>query len=433
VTIKNEMPTMIQPATPVDTGRWTGQRVVLTTLGALLVGLGFWLVFRFYYVAFILFAALVLGTAIRPAVDWLHRRKLPGGLSVIVVYLALLVLVIGFVLLLAPLLVAQSRAIIAELPAYYLSLRAWLAGSSSALLQRLALQLPAAFAFSLPGETSGDLPFGALGQALGYVGMVWRTLFIGVAILALAFYWTLNGERMIRLGMLRFPAERREGWHQLIWEMETKVGAYMRGVAILSLVVGVLATIAYVLIGLPSALVLGLLAGVFEAVPVIGPVLGAILPVLLALSIAPGKVIWVVLATVLIQQAEGQLLVPRVMDKAVGVSPIVTILAIVAFSTLFGLPGAVLAIPLAALIQILLNYVVTQHEVGQLARSEGREPIDALRYQAQELLQDVRTQMRYKTQMASDKEDNRIEDMVEVAALGLDAILAQAVETQRAK
>src|SRR5512143_3138837 len=110
------MPTMIQPAAPVDTGQWTGQRVVLTTLGALLVGLGFWLVFRFYYVAFILFAALVLGTAIRPAVDWLHRRKLPLGVSVILVYLALLALAIGFVLLLAPLLVAQTRAIIAELP-----------------------------------------------------------------------------------------------------------------------------------------------------------------------------------------------------------------------------------------------------------------------------------------------------------------------------
>jgi predicted PurR-regulated permease PerM len=428
-----ETQTMIQPVAPANTDRWTGQRVVLTTLGALLVGLGFWLAFRFYYVAFILFAALVLGTAIRPAVDWLHQRKLPGGVSVILVYLALLALVIGFVMLLAPLLVAQTRAIVGELPAYYLGLHAWLARSPSALIQRLTLQLPGTFALGLPGDKGGGLPFGALGQALGYVGMVWRTLFVGVAILALAFYWTLNGERMIRLGMLRFPLERREGWYHLIAEMETKVGAYMRGVAILSLVVGVLATIAYVLIGLPSPLVLGLLAGVFEAVPVLGPILGAILPVLLALSIAPGKVIWVLLATVVIQQAEGHLLVPRVMDKAVGVSPIVTILAILAFSTLFGLPGAILAIPLAALIQILLNDVVTRREAGHLAPPEGREPIDALRYQAQELLQDVRTQMRYKPQKASDQEDDKIEDLVEVAALGLDDFLAQAIHAQRAK
>ena len=413
-------------------GQWTAQRVVLTTLGALLVGLGFWLVFRFYSVAFILFSALVLGTAIRPAVDWLYRRRVPRAAGVILVYLALLALLIGFILLLAPLLVEQTRTIIAKLPTYYQSLRASVADSPSALLQRLALQLPAKSTLSLPEGAGGGLPLGALGQALGYVGMVWRTLFIAAAILALAFYWTLDGERIVRTAMLRFPADRRQHWLELIAEMETKVGAYIRGVSILSLVVGVMATVAYLLIGLPSVLVLGLLAGVFEAVPVIGPILGAVLPVLLALSVAPEKVIWVIVATVVIQQAEGQLLVPRVMDKAVGVSPIVTILAILAFSTLFGLPGAVLAIPLAALIQILLNYGVRQQEAAQLEQPAGRDRVGVLRYQAQELIQDVRTQMRYKQHNALDEEGDAIEDLVEVAALSLDGVLAQVVETQGA-
>ena len=424
---------MIQPTAPADTGQWTGQRVVLTTLGALLVGLGFWLVFRFYNVAFIFFTALVLGTAIRPAVDWLYRRKLPRAAGVILVYLTLLALLTGFILLLAPLLVEQTKAIIAELPTYYQSLHASLASSPSALIRRLALQMPAAAALSLPEGAAGGLPLGALGTALGYVGMVWRTLFIGTAILVMAFYWTLDGERLIRTGMLRFPVERRESWYELIAEMETKVGAYIRGLSILSLVVGVMATIAYVLIGLPSALVLGLLAGVFEAVPVVGPLLGAILPILIALTIDPSKVIWVVVATVVIQQAEGQFLVPRVMDKAVGVSPIVTILAILAFSTLFGLPGAVLAIPLAALIQILLDYGVRQRETAQLEQPAGRDRVGVLRYQVQELIQDVRTQMRYKKKDALDKEGDEIEDLVEVAALGLDGMLAQDVEAQGAK
>ena len=423
---------MIQPTASADTGEWTSQRVVLTTLGALLVGLGFWLVFRFYNVAFIFFTAWVLGTAIRPAVEWLYRRKLPRAAGVILVYLTLLALLTGFILLLAPLLVEQTKAIIAELPSYYQSLHTTLASAPSALIRRLARQMPAAAALSLPEGAVGGLPLGALGTALGYVGMVWRTLFIGTAILVMAFYWTLDGERLIRTAMLRFPAERRESWYELIADMETKVGAYIRGLSILSLVVGVAATIAYVLIGLPSALVLGLLAGVFEAVPVIGPILGAVLPMLLALSIAPSKVIWVVVATVVIQQAEGQFLVPRVMHKAVGVSPIVTILAILAFSTLFGLPGAVLAIPLAALIQILLNYGVRQREAAQLDQPAGRDRVSVLRYQTQELIQDVRTQMRYKQKDALDKEGDEIEDLVEVAALSLDGMLAQAGETQGA-
>ena len=423
------MPTTTQSVPHSDPDPWTGKRVVLTTLGAVLVVLGFWLVFRFYNVAFILFSALVLGTVIRPAVDWLNRRGVRREAGVIFVYVTLLALLVGFIMLLAPLLIEQAKGIIAKLPAYYQDLHAALVGSSSALIQRLAQQLPTQLALSLPGQAGAGLALGAVGQALSYVGMIWRLLFVGTAILVLAFYWTLDGDRMVRGAMLHFPTERHEEWHHLISEMETRIGAYVRGLAVLSLVVGVMATIAYVVIGLPSPLVLGLLAGVFEAVPVVGPILGAVLPVLLALSVDPSKVIWVVVATIVIQQAEGHFLVPRVMDKAVGVSPIVTILAILAFSTLFGLPGAILAIPLAALIQILLNYAVMQREAAHQRQPAGRDRVSVLRYRARDLVQDVRSQMRYK-QNSADAEGDQIEDLVEVAALSLESLLAEAVEAQ---
>ena len=420
---------MTPPAAHGGVSQWTAKRVVLTTLGAVLVALGFWFVFRFYSVAFILFSALVLGTVIRPAVDWLNRRGVRREAGVILVYLALLALLIGFILLLAPLLIEQAKGIIAKLPAYYQGVHASLGTSSSALIQRLAQQLPAQLTLSLPPHAGGGLALGAVGQALGYVGIIWRLLFVGAAILALAFYWTLDGDRMVRSAMLHLAADRREEWLNLISEMETKIGAYVRGLSVLSAVVGVMATIAYLIIGLPSPLVLGLLAGIFEAVPVVGPILGAVLPVLLALSVDPSKVIWVIVATIVIQQAEGHFLVPRVMDKAVGVSPVVTILAILAFSTLFGLPGAVLAIPLAALIQILLNYAVLVRETAGGKQPVGRDRVSMLRYRAHDLVQDVRSQMRYK-QDAADAEGDRIEDLVEVAALSLESLLAQAVEAE---
>jgi predicted PurR-regulated permease PerM len=424
------MPTLIQPVVHTDAGAWTGKRVVLTTLGALLVGLGFWLVFQFYNVAFILFSALVLGTAIRPAVDWLNRRSVRREAGVVLVYLTLLALAVGFILLLAPLIIEQVRGIAGKLPVYYESLRAALVGSSGALIQRLAQQLPTQLAFNLPAGAGAGLALGAVGQALGYVGMIWRLLFVGTAILVLASYWTLDGDRMVRSAMLHVPMERREDLLNLISEMGTKVGAYIRGLSVLSVVVGVMATAAYWIIGLPSPLVLGLLAGILEAVPVVGPILGAVLPILLALSVDPSKVIWVVVATILIQQAENNLLVPRVMDKAVGVSPIVSILALMAFSTLFGLAGAILAIPLAALIQILLNHIMMQRENARFSQPTGRDPVSVLRYRAHELVQDVRSQMRYK-QQATDAEGDQIEDLVEVAALSLEGLLAQEVAGQK--
>jgi predicted PurR-regulated permease PerM len=423
------MQTVIRPGPEAGGGEWTAKRVVLTTLGAVLVGLGFWLVFRFYNIAFTVFVALVLGTVIRPAVDWLGRRGMRRDAGVILVYLTLAALLVGFIMLLAPLLIEQAKGIVVKLPAYYQALRSGLLGSTSALIQRLAQQLPAQLAIGIPGQSGAGLALGAVGQALSYVGMVWRLLFVGAAILVLAFYWTLDGERLVRTAMLHYPSERRSDLQTLIAEMGTKVGAYIRGLSVLSVVVGALATIAYWIIGLPSPLVLGLLSGVFEAVPVIGPILGAVLPVLIALSIDPSKVIWVVVATIVIQQAENNLLVPRVMSKAVGVSPIVSLLALTAFSALFGLPGAVLAIPLAALIQIVLNHLMVQRENARLSQPAGRDEMSVLRYRARELVQDVRSQMRYK-QDAADAEGDEIEDLVEVAALGLESLLAQKIEAQ---
>ena len=102
----------------------------------------------------------------------------------------------------------------------------------------------------------------------------------------------------------------------------------MVGQGILCLTIGLMALVAYLLIGLPNVLVLALIAGVMEAVPMVGPLIGAVPAALVALSIAPSKLMWVIIATLIFQQLENYLLVPRVMNKAVGVNPFVSLLAI---------------------------------------------------------------------------------------------------------
>jgi predicted PurR-regulated permease PerM len=167
--------------------------------------------------------------------------------------------------------------------------------------------------------------------------------------------------------------------------METKVGFYIAGQGILCLVIGIMALLAYLLIDLPNALVLALMAGVLEAVPMIGPLLGAIPAALVALSIAPEKLVWVIVATVVIQQLENSLLVPRVMRKAVGVNPFVTLLALFAFSSLFGIAGALMAIPMAAIIQLVLNRFIFHPAALEPEVSAGRDYASRLRYDAQDL------------------------------------------------
>jgi predicted PurR-regulated permease PerM len=209
--------------------------------------------------------------------------------------------------------------------------------------------------------------------------------------------------------------------------METKVGFYLAGQAVLCLVIGIMALVAYLLIGLPNAFVLALMAGVLEAVPMIGPLLGAIPAALVALSIAPAKLIWVIVATVVIQQLENILLVPRIMRKAVGVNPLVTLLALFSFSSLFGIAGALMAIPMAAIIQLLLDHFVFHPAAMEPEPSTGRDYASRLRYEAQDLAQDLRKQARLKKKgsVLKVKQIDAVMDEIETITTDLDALLAE--------
>ncbi len=401
------------------------------TLILVTVALSFWLLYRFNQVVFILFIAILMGTVIRPTVAWLHRRGLPRIAGTMLVYVLLLALLAGFVLLLFPLIVEQGATIAAAAPGYYQSLREQMMTYSHPLMVRLSEFLPATLPSLGLVQQTGPEMIASAEQALGYVTSAVKISFIAIVILVLTFYWTLDGPQAIRSLLLLLPKGQRESTGELVSAMETKVGAYIAGQGILCLVVGVMALVAYLLIGLPNALVLALVAGLLEAVPMVGPLLGAIPAALVGLSIAPAKLVWVIVATVFIQQVENSLLVPRIMRKAVGVNPFVSLLALFAFGSLFGIAGALVAIPMAAIIQILLNRFVFGSEAVAPEVSTGRDYASRLRYEAQDLARDLRKQARLK-KGGSDlrvKQTDQIMDEIETIATDLDSLLAQASDS----
>ena len=413
-----------QPSQPYQ---WTFRRVMWATLVLVFVALSFWLLYRFNQVVFILFIAIVMGTVIRPVVTWLYRRGLPRIAGVILVYLILLALLIGFALLLFPLIVEQGTTIAAAVPGYYQSLREWMANFPNLLIVRLSEFLPATLPSLQPIQQTAQQILASAGQALGYVSLAAKAIFIAIVILILTFHWTLDGPRIIQSLLPLISKERRESISELISAMETKIGSYLAGQGVLCLVIGIMALIAYLLIGLPNALVLALLAGVFEAVPMIGPLLGAIPAGVIALSIAPSKLIWVIVATIIIQQLENSLLVPRVMRKAVGINPFVSLLSIFAFSSLFGIAGALMAIPMAAIIQLLLDRFVFHPGTIEAEVSPGRDLASRLRYEAQDLAQDLRKQACLKKGGSdlSIKQVDQVLDEIETITTDLDTLLAQ--------
>jgi predicted PurR-regulated permease PerM len=383
---------------------------------------------RFYEVFFAMFIAIVIGTVIRPAGNWLSRHGIPKVTGVLLVYLLGLVLFGGFLWLLFPVIFEQTAMLAQHVPDYYHEVRFWLLESENPVFVRLGELLPNLL--SIPGANLAPQPEQSLvasaAQVLVYLLWAAKILFMVIVILILTLYWALDGPRLIRSALRLVPQDRRSSMSELIAAMEARLGYYLAGQGILALVIGLLSLVAYLSIGLPNALVLAIAAGVMEVVPLVGPFLGAIPAALVALSISPEKLIWVIVATTIIQQLENNLLVPRIMNRTVGVNPFVTLLSLFAFSLLFGVAGALMAIPVAAIIQLVLNQFVFGPAQVEMEISQGRDLVSRLRYEAQDLIFDLRKQTRNK-QGASEEDSGEVEhlmDEIETITASLDGLLS---------
>lgn len=408
-----------------ETG-WSIKNTVKTTLSILAVAVFFFLVYRFHHVLFTLFIAIILGTVVRPLLTRLVNKGLSQTVALLLILAAVLVLLAGFIGLLAPMISAQSDKLAADIPRYYQVIRDWLVNSRNLLVSRLSESLPSTLGGQAEtANTEADVLKSA-GQALGYLSTISKVLFMAITITALTGHWAVSGQRLAQSMLISLPQASRLKASALVSDIEGKVSGYLGGQGLLCLAIGVLAFAAYALIGLPNAMVLAIIAGLMEAVPMIGPLLGAIPAAVIALTISPNMLIWVVVATVVIQQLENNLLVPRVMKKAVGVNPFVSLLSIATFSALYGIGGALMAIPLAAIIQLVLENFVFNKEPDDTTLSENRGAANRLRYETQDFAQGMRNQVRQSKEGTTEtvaQVDRFIEEM-EGIAVDLDALLA---------
>jgi len=371
-------------------GTWTTGQVILATVFVVCVFLTFWLLYSLRVVLFLFFVAIVIGTAIRPAVDWLHRRGIARSVGIILIYIVLAGLLVGFLAMILPLLADQVTEISKNLPEYYSTIRSALINSPNRLFQNIGWRFPAQVSLLGNRGTGGEEEvITQVSQTLLYTNLALKGLLNILAVFLLAYYWTQEGNIMLRSMLRVFPAQRRKRVREFIQLAESKIGGYVRGQGLLCLAIGVAGFIAYLLIGLPYTLVLAVFAGVMEMVPIFGPALGAVPAFLVALTIAPSKAIWVVVATIVIQMLENTVLVPRIMKNAMGVNPIIVLLSLIAFSSVFGFMGALLALPLAAIIQLMVSRVVlTAAESARQGEERGLQ-IQTLIDESQELMQTI--------------------------------------------
>lgn len=370
-------------------GKWTTSQVVLATLFVVCVFLMFWLLYRLRMVLFLFFVAIVIGTAIRPAVEWLHRRGVSRATGIIIIYILIAALVAGFFAMIFPLLADQAAAISKSLPEYYSNFRSALINSGNRLLQNIGWRIPSQISLLISQEPNTQEVLSQMERTLLSAGLVLRAILGTLVVFLLAYYWTQERNFILRALLRVVPSQRKKSTREFLQLAETKLGGYIRGQGLLCVAVGLAAFIAYLLIGLPFTLVLAIFAGFMELVPIFGPALGAIPAFLVALSLDPPRAVWVVVATGIIQALENAVLVPRIMRHSMGVNPIIVLLSLIAFSSVFGFMGAILALPLAAIIQLLVSRVVlTAAETARRAQ-EKEVRVQSLIDESQALMQTI--------------------------------------------
>jgi predicted PurR-regulated permease PerM len=326
--------------------------VARATLLVLGVGLAFVLAWAFSDVLIALMFAMLIGTGLYPLVDRLERHGVKRRLAACSVYLMMAAVAGALIVLVLPMVIERVQAFLARLPAAHDAIRDRLSVSSSLLLRRMGGQLPAQVVSPLP--TLGIGPQGAL----SFTGSAGRALAGAAAVLLASFHFTIHGRHIVARVLMLAPRARRARLRDFSVLLEQRLGAWLRAQGIVCLTVGVLMFAAYSLIGLQDALVLGLLAGVLEVLPYFGPVLAAVPALLIALATSPSKALGVLAIVAGVHLFENLFLVPRVMNKAVGVPPAFGLLAIATLGALLGLSGAMLAIPAVVVLQLAYHHFV---------------------------------------------------------------------------
>jgi predicted PurR-regulated permease PerM len=404
------------------------------TIGVVAVAAGFYLLIRFRQVVLLLLAAIILSTAVRPAARWLAARGIPRSVAVAGIFIGAGLLFGLLAWFTVPVLTEQGAAIVPSLAEGYEGLRAYLERLPNILVQRLMIVLPEELPVlggggaasptvtEVPADT--DLLAGAVEQG----SRLFSSLLQIAVIFMLSFAWTLEGERFKQAGLLLVPMSRRAEIRDLLADIETMLSGYLLGQGVLVLIIGVMSFIAYWIIGLPHLLVLAAFAGIMEAVPYIGPFLGVLPALVVALTISPTTALWVALAAVIIQQLENNLLVPRVMNRTIGVHPLVSVVALLGFGSLFGILGALIALPIAAVVQLLLERYRLSEERWEVSPDQRNE-LSVLRYETNQLVQDVRHRLREKEGEPSADAD-ALEDELEAIAIELESYLTSQSEGQ---
>lgn len=351
--------------------RWTVRGAGLG-LGVLLVYVAALVTQLSADVVVLVIVSILLASALDPVVSWVRDRvRIPRATAILGVYVGILILAALLLLLVVPAAIAQLDDLSVRLPEMLAEAEEWAIGLEPAIIGTTLTRFIATLQRSLvlTGVAAPDP------EEVVEVGLTAADIAISViTVLTLAFFWLVSREALQRFSLALLPADRRAGTRGAWNDMELRMGYWLRGQLILMTTIGVVTSIAYFVLGLENALLLGIIAGIAEVIPIVGPAIGAI-PALIVAFLSGGPELALIVAGVyvVIQVVEGNVLVPIVMRNAVGLPPFVVIVALLVGATVGGLIGALLAVPVAAAGTVLLERAQARTSAVSLSPDQAPE------------------------------------------------------------
>jgi len=302
----------------------------------------FFLIFMgFLYVVrdiiLMLFVALLVMTMLEPLVNKLTAVKIPRALSVLLAYFLVIGVLGGVIAAITPIVVEQTTSFINALPSYLINI-----GVTSEFSERLLSSFI---------STLGNIP----GEVVKLTVSIFSNVVNILAVLIFAFYMLLSRSKLEdQLGIF-FGDDKKKELGKYINNLETRLGGWARGQMTLMFLVGLGTYIGFLILGIPFALPLAILAGIFEIIPIIGPLFAAIPAAIIGFGISSIVGFGVIAVAFLVQQLENYVLVPRIMEKSVGVSPIITLISIAIGARLAGVVGVIISVPMVIALQVTVK------------------------------------------------------------------------------
>lgn len=294
----------------------------------------------------LLFVAIVLAAAFDPWVDWLQKYKIPRSVSILIIYIIMIGTLSLVIAMLVPPISEQIGQLAKNLPIYYERLAVGISQITDGTGRQSSLPEALRTLSTNLGETTKSI--------FSTITSIFGGLISFIAVLVIVFYMTVEEKILKKFIHFLTPSKYQDYVAGLINRMQKKMGMWLRGQLTLCLVIGIMTYIGLLILGVKYALLLALIAGILEIIPFVGPIISAIPAILVGFSDSLLKVLLIIVLYFVIQQFENHIIVPKVMQKAVGLNPIIIILAILIGIKLGGIVGALLAVPVAAAVGVFL-------------------------------------------------------------------------------